>query len=183
MTQSTAPDHYRDVSGFTLIESLLALSVLALVLAAIVSLQLTSVAVTADSREASDATEIVSQMLLTLEGAVYESDGAGGFVISDYLGCPSVTTVTCSATGGLPDADVFPALTAARYPQLDRYAYAYDIVGVQQESGSFLDEGLVRITVGLQGPSNVTLASFATCYDASRTPTVEIYEPCPVPTN
>lgn len=175
-------------SGLTLIEILIALVIIAVAFMALANLQISNLKVTRDSKQASVATQIANNILERVAADVY-GGAEPDFDIYDYFACtPGSEAALCSYGGVLPDT-AFPDLTSDTFPGLDQYSYSVTIeslytppsAGETRSMEEFLNEGLVRATISVTGPSSLSFTSYLTCYDVSKTPVLEQGEPCPTP--
>jgi len=129
-------------AGLTLVEVLVAMAIVAIAVVALTMTQATSLRLSRDSVEASNATQVANEELEVLTQRILENYLA-------YQACPGAGICTGSHARG-------------------NYSVSYSIArGVGYEW-----DGLVRVEVVVDGPSRAELEYFVSCMDVSPPPTV-----------
>lgn len=183
-------------SGLSLIEVLIALSIIGIAFVALALSQLTSLRASVDSRFVTEAKAAGSQVLeqqmaevLRVETRDEQDsytdqvrfDDYGNpryqsfYFIDYYYQCPTSDTTNAPR-------DSFRTVDCDGQTQMDgeRIAADWSIAG----EGGVLGEGIITVTVTAkheQGTS-ITLVDVITCYDVYPSPTNDTPKPCPTPT-
>jgi type IV pilus modification protein PilV len=173
--------------GLTLVEILIAIVIVGVAFMALANLQITNMRVTRDSQQASVATQIANEILEHVTRDVYGGSDPSYNIYNYYTCTGGNTSSLCQYGGALPDAK-FPQLDATKYPGLNQYSYSVVIESLYDDPGTpptssrtmaeFLNEGLIKATISVAGPSSLTFTSYLTCYDVSTTPTLQQGKPC-----
>lgn len=129
-------------SGLTLVEVLVALAIVAIAVVALTMTQATSLRLSRDSVEASNATQVANEEMELLTQKVLDE-------YEFYQDCPGGDDCTQS---------------------YDRQAYAvsYEIA----RGSGYEYESLIKLRVVVDGPSNAELEAYVSCMDISPPPTV-----------
>lgn len=178
--------------GFTILELLVALALIAIAFFALAMSQLSDLRATARSRASTEIKASANRSLETLMASVLKVDsvtvgdalddtrlqetpqGRRFWFIDYYFQCPTAVTPTGART-------TLGSVECSGSEEADGIGTAWTIVG---ENGT-LGEGSILITVTStsgQTGSSFTLVDRISCYDVYPSPKSTAPEPCPVPT-
>ncbi|WP_337845494.1 type II secretion system protein [Thermus sp.] len=178
--------------GLTILEILIALAVLGIAFAALLTSQISSLRTSAQSRFASDTKAFAVQVLEDLSAQAlrtetsstqntYTDEERGGvyrsfYFIDYYYGCP--TPVTPPTGSGIRTALRTVACSGQRTSP-EGIRADWDYIG---EGGRF-GEGVLTVVVTATHPKGprVTVGRRITCYDVYPSPTHDKPRPCPEP--
>ncbi len=139
-------------SGLTIIEVLIALAVIGVLFAALAVTQVGTFRVTSQSQRASVATQAASK----------EVDGLSRTVLADFA-----TYNNCTASSGAPCSGGFSRSGASG---------TYTVLPLG--TTSYLTNGVIKITVHVTKPTNLTLDTNVSCIDQDSAPTVASPSSC-----
>ncbi len=136
--------------GLTLVEVLIALAIIGAAFSVLVLTQTTTMRVGNDSRKASDATEFANRVLEVRVRTI----------LGDFAGVQaSCTASPCVAT-----------VSEGRYLGSESW---------QTAGSSYLNQGLVQVTITMQEPAPVSFTRAVSCIDVNPPPSVALPNPCP----
>lgn len=177
--------------GLTLLEVLIALAVLGIAFATLLTSQVGSLRASAQARFASDTKAYAIQVLETLSaealktetvsaGSPYKDEERNGihrsfYFVDYYYGCP--TRITPSMDSGI--RTTLRSVTCSGQQSSESIRADWDYIG---EGGRF-GEGVLTVVVTathLRG-AQVTVGRRITCYDVYPSPTHDKPRPCPEP--
>lgn len=182
----------RSRQGVGFLEIVIAVAVLAVVFLVLVRIQVLSLQVSRDAREASIATQIANDVVESIRSDVLADDSTIDYKIYDYYDCPWTVLVDCSyGPASFADGNPFGSVSSSAYRNLEAYSYRVEIRGLYNESSDpasdprtpaqWQYEGLIEVSVDIDGPSSSSFVSYISCYDVSSTPTLEEGKPCQEP--
>lgn len=184
----------RREQGITIVEILVALAVIAVMFAALVNLQLQSLQISRSSKQASSATQIANELVTEMTQEIFEPQPSTSSLhewIVYYYDCPNSTPPTgapyeCAGSGSISGSTHFDASLTTGIAGADQFSYEFSITGQKTTAtttvDSYLAQGLVALTISVNGPSSSQLTVLLSCLDASFSPQLQQGEPCPNPT-
>jgi type II secretory pathway pseudopilin PulG len=185
--------HASHEMGISIVEILVALTVIAVMFAALINVQLQSLQVSRASKQASSATQIANELITEMTQSIFEPQTSSSLDewIVYYYSCPTISPPTgapygCTGGGSVTSSPLFdPAITTG-IAGADQYTYSFTITGLKTLPAttveSYLRQGLVALTLSIAGPSDSEITVLLSCLDASFTPQLQQGEPCPDPT-
>lgn len=140
-------------AGLTIIEVLVAITILGIIMAALAYMQISTIRMTGDSAQDSEAMQTAIQVLdskiskMLLDSTTFEN----------YSKCPMTTAVACTTSL----ADVSGTVT------------------IDGSDKGYQAKGLIEVMVRITSPGKASVSYFVSCMDLHPVPTVAEPYPCP----